>query len=104
MAYPNPAYDPNWKAVHDYHDAARRQAQEEQLRLGEAGGQLALLDEHATYRGGLHVGDGEHSTSMGIRRGDGKTRAGDGDRYRQQRRGDFLYTLLMRLRQRTWHE
>jgi hypothetical protein len=37
MAYPNPAYDPNWKAVHDYHDAARRQAQEEQLRLGEAG-------------------------------------------------------------------
>ena len=37
MAYPNPAYDPNWKAVHDHHDAARRQAQEDQLRLAEAG-------------------------------------------------------------------
>ncbi len=61
---------PDWKAVHDYHDAARRQAQEEQLRLGEAGdyasGAYAEADRRckhhlaaslATFEIGMKVSD-----------------------------------------------
>jgi hypothetical protein len=34
--------------------------------------QFALLEEHATDRGGLLVGDGEHEGIMGLRRRIGK--------------------------------
>jgi hypothetical protein len=38
MAYPNPYYDPHWKARHDAHAVEREHVQQETRRLIATGG------------------------------------------------------------------
>ena len=45
MAYRNPYYDPNWKAVHDRHREAAQRAQEETERLAAGG-----AETYAAYK------------------------------------------------------
>jgi hypothetical protein len=47
MSYANPHYDPDWKTLHDRHDAERKRAQEAMQRLAENGAMLSDAYESA---------------------------------------------------------
>lgn len=54
MTYPNPHYDPNWKARHDAHADERERAQRETMRLIEAGQMVSDAYKQAKARWEKH--------------------------------------------------